>query len=151
MLEVHKYCWRRLLYLDIIQDRVKLVTVSLVLTLFIFLNENYSCVQGHPPAHQRFKDKRIPAHVTFAYKKNVTIMKNDDFYQLARNEIRTIDLLFLMSNAPVATGSFPEAGSEPYVGLSTAMELAVAELSNIFPEILRPETKSSNRCESDKC
>ena len=78
-------------------------------------------------------------------------MKNDDFYQLPENKTHTIDLLFLMSNAPVATASFPEAGSEPYVGLSTAMELAVTELSNIFPEILRPETKSSNRCESDKC
>ena len=52
-----------------------------------------------------------------------------------------------MSNAPVSTASFPDAGSEAYVGLANAMELAMDELSTIFPEMLQGETKSSNRCE----
>merc|ERR1712224_161770 len=50
-----------------------------------------------------------------------------------------------MSNAPVSTASFPDAGSESYVGLVNAMELAMDELSTIFPEMLRGEAKSSNR------
>ena len=52
-----------------------------------------------------------------------------------------------MSNAPVPTESFPEAGSQSYVGLANAMELAMDELSTIFPEMLQGETKSSNRYE----
>jgi len=108
---------------------------------------NCSSIQGHPPKHHRFNDARIPSHITYAYKEGVTIVKNDDFYQLPDNGTHTIDLLFLMSNAPVSTASFPDAGSESYVGLANAMELAVDELSTIFPEILRGETKSSNRCE----
>ena len=53
-----------------------------------------------------------------------------------------------MSNAPVSTASFPDAGSEAYVGLANAMELAMDELSTIFPEMLRGETKSSNPSKS---
>ena len=105
-----------------------------------YFGVNCSSIQGHPPKHNRFKDKRIPRHITYAYKKDVTIIKNDDFYQLPDNETHTIDLLFLMSNAPVSTASFPEAGSESYVGLANAMELAVDELSTMFPEVLRGET-----------
>jgi len=101
--------------------------------------------KGHPPEHHRFKDKRIPDHITYAYKRAATIIKNEDFYKLPDNGTYTIDLLFLMSNAPVATASFPEAGSESYVGLANAMELAMDELSTMFPEMLRGETKSSNR------
>ena len=108
---------------------------------------NCPSTQGHPPEHHRFKDKRIPEHITYAYKRAATIIKNEDFYQLPDNGTYTIDLLFLMSNAPVATASFPEAGSESYVGLANAMELAMDELSTMFPEMLRGETKSSNRCE----
>ena len=52
-----------------------------------------------------------------------------------------------MSNAPVSTASFPDAGSEAYVGLANAMELAMDELSTIFPEMLLGDTKSSNRYE----
>ena len=104
-------------------------------------------MQGHPPQHQRFEGKKIPSHVTYAYKKGATIIKNDDFYQLPDDKEYNIDLLFLMSNAPVATASFPEAGSESYVGLATAMELAVGELVQTFPKFLRGGTKPSNRCE----
>ena len=46
---------------------------------------------------------------------------------------KKIDLLFLIANAPVKTAAFPEAGSESYVGLAEAMELATNELSEYFP------------------
>ena len=121
--------------------------MTLPYTPIICFCDTCSSIQGHPPQHHRFKDKRIPAHITYAYKEGATIIKNDDFYQLPDNETHTIDLLFLMSNAPVPTASFPEAGSEAYVGLANAMELAMDELSTMFPEILRGETKSSNRYE----
>ena len=124
---------------------VKSMTPSCTLT--IYFCAHYPSIQGHPPQHHRFNDTRIPAHITYAYKKNVTIIKNDDFYQLPGDKTYTIDLLFLMSNAPVSTASFPEAGSQSYVGLANSMELAMDELSTIFPEMLLGETKSSNRYE----
>merc|ERR1712224_767758 len=69
-----------------------------------------------PPDHHRFKDERIPAHVTYAYKRGATIVRNDDFYEMSEGSNKTIDLLFLMANAPVSTLSLPESGSQSYVG-----------------------------------
>ena len=108
--------------------------------LTIYFGVNCPSIQGHPPEHHRFKDTRIPAHITYAYKRDVTIIKNDDFYQLPDNETHTIDLLFLMSHAPVSTASVPDDGSQSYVGLANSMELAMDELSTMFPEVLQGDT-----------
>ena len=91
-------------------------------------------VQEHPPQHHRFEDPRIPRHVTYAYAKNATIVKNDNFYNMPEGKSKNIDLLFLMANAPVSTQSLPESGSESFVGLTKAMKLAMEELSRKFPE-----------------
>ena len=96
-------------------------------------------MQDHPPQHLRFKDERIPAHVTYAYKKGATIARNKDFYSLPEGEPKKIDLLFLIANAPVATGSLPEAGSFSYASLAVAMEQAINELSGIFPAFFKEE------------
>ena len=104
------------------------------------------CMQDHPPQHRHFKDKKIPAHITYAYKKDARIVRNDDFYKLPEGETRTVDLLFLIANAPVKTASLPEAGSESYVGLAIAMELAMNELSDEFPSFFVEENKPSNEC-----
>merc|ERR1712032_1184047 len=98
----------------------------------------------HPPQHSHFKDKKIPAHITYAYKKGATIAANNDFYELPEGEPKKIDLLFLMASAPVKTGSLPEAGSESYVGLAIAMELAMIELSKKFPSFFVEENRSSS-------
>ena len=98
-------------------------------------------MQEHPPQHRRFEDKRIPAHITYAYQKGATIVKNDDFYKLPETGSKKIDLLFLIANAPVKTASFPEDGSESYVGLAEAMELAMNELSEHFPAFFVEETE----------
>ena len=90
-------------------------------------------VQDKPPHQHRFKDSRIPSHVTYAYQKAARIVRNDDFYEIPEGVNKTIDLLFLMSNAPVSTVSLPESGSTTYVGLANAMRLATAELSKKFP------------------
>ena len=96
-------------------------------------------VQENPPQHHRFKDPRIPRHVTYAYAKSATIVKNDNFYSMQEGKTKNIDLLFLMANAPVSTQSLPESGSESFVGLTKAMELAMEELSRKFPEYFVPE------------
>ena len=104
--------------------------------------------QGNPPQHQRFKNKKIPAHITYAYKHGATIVKNDDFYPLPQAGSKKVDLLFLIANAPVKTASLPDAGSESYVGLASAMELAVYELSENFPAFFVEEAKPSDQCET---
>ena len=38
-----------------------------------------------------------------------------------------------MANAPVATLSMPESGSQSYVGMGMDMELAVEALLDMFP------------------
>ena len=106
----------------------------------------HTYMQGHPPQQQHFQDKRIPAHVTFAHKEGVRIARNDDFYELKNGTTKTVDLLFLIASAPVATGALPEAGSEPYAGLAIAMQLAMEELSREFPPFFDQETKTPNRC-----
>ena len=58
---------------------------------------------------------------------------------------KTIDLLFVIANAPVKTASFPEAGPESYVGLAEAMELAVNELSEHFPTFFVAEPGPVNQ------
>ena len=101
--------------------------------------------QEHPPPHRRFKDKRIPAHITYAFQKDATIVKNDDFYELPEDGPKKIDLLFLIANAPVKTAAFPEAGSESYVGLAEAMELATNELSEHFPAFFVEEEEELSK------
>ena len=90
-------------------------------------------MQGSPPQHHRFDDPKIPAHITYAYKKNVEIVKNDDFYILPEGEPKKIDLLFVIASAPVQTAALPESGSLSYSGLTLAMELAMKSLSRKFP------------------
>ena len=90
-------------------------------------------MQDYPPQHRRFKDERIPSHITYAYKKGATIARNNDFYMLRPGQTKKVDLLFLIASAPVATASVPDAGSESYVGLAIAMELAMNELTEKFP------------------
>ena len=101
-------------------------------------------VQDYPPQHQRFDDEKIPSHITYAYKKGATIAKNDDFYPLPKNQTRQVDVLFVIASAPVKTGSLPEAGSESYVGLAIAMELAMNELSDKFPAFFVEGKRKSN-------
>ena len=102
--------------------------------------------QEHPPPQRQFEDKRIPSHITYAFQKGATIVKNDDFYKLPETGSKKIDLLFVIANAPVKTASFPEDGSEPYVGLAEAMELAMNELSEHFPAFFVEETEPSKQC-----
>lgn len=97
------------------------------------------CVQGHPPQHHRFDDPNIPAHagipnhITYAYKQDATIARNDDFYVWEEGGNKQIDLLFLIAGAPVSSISMPSSGSEPYVGAAVGMELAVEALAEKFP------------------
>ena len=102
-------------------------------------------VQDYPPPHRHFADRSIPSHITYAYKKGATIAENNDFYTLPKGETKTVDLLFVIAGAPVATASLPEAGSESYVGLAIAMELAMNELSEKFPSFFVQGTRSSNK------
>ena len=99
-------------------------------------------MQGAPPQHHRFKDPTIPRHITFAYKENATIIDNDAFYTIPKDSSRTIDLLFVMANAPVKTASLVAGGAESYVGIAVAMELAMEELSRRFPSFF-PQEESS--------
>ena len=90
-------------------------------------------MQDEPPKQMYFSDEKIPRHVTYAYHKSATIAQNDDFYTLSGNQKRTVGILFLIANAPVNTGSVPEHGALSNAGLALAMELAMNELTEIFP------------------
>ena len=103
-------------------------------------------MQGDPPQNRHFNDKTIPAHITYAYKKDARIVRNDDFYELPEGETRTVDLLFLVASAPVKLMPFVGTGSESYAGLAIAMELAMNELSQTFPAFFVEESKPSNEC-----
>ena len=102
-------------------------------------------MQDYPPQHRRFHGKKIPAHITYAYKKGATIAENEDFYTLPNGQSKKVDILFVIASAPVATGSLPDAGSESYAGLAIAMELAMNELSEKFPAFFGKKTRPSNR------
>ena len=102
-------------------------------------------MQDYPPQHRHFDGEKIPAHITYAYKEGATIAENDDFYKLPSGQTKTVDLLFVIASAPVATGSLPEAGSESYVGLAVAMELAMNELAEKFPDFFLKGTRPSNQ------
>ena len=91
-------------------------------------------MQGAPPQHHRFDDPKIPSHITYAYQEAAVIVDNDAFYTLPKGKSKTIDVLFLMANAPVKTASLPVAGSESYIGMAVAMEFAVEALSKKFPD-----------------
>ena len=104
-------------------------------------------MQGHPPEHQRFKNSKVPAHITYAYKQGVKIVKNDEFYPMPPSGSKKVDLLFVIANAPVSTVSLPSSGSESYVGLATAMELAMYELFKIYPAFFAQDTKISKACD----
>ena len=56
-----------------------------------------------------------------------------------------MDLLFLIASAPVGTLSMPEAGSESYVGLAVALELAMNELAEKFPIFFAQGTAQSKK------
>ena len=60
---------------------------------------------------------------------------------------KQVDLLFVIANAPVSTVSLPNSGSESYVGLATAMELAMYELFKIYPAFFEEATKPSKESE----
>ena len=76
--------------------------------------------------------------MTWAYKQNATIAENKRFYTLTEGGTKTLDLLFLIANAPVATLSLPEAGSQSYVGMALDMELAMESLLDMFPGFSNP-------------
>ena len=103
-----------------------------------------SLAQDNPPEHHRFENKKIPAHVTYAFKKGATIAKNDAFYTLPDGNTKTIDVLFVIANAPVATVSLPQDGSQSYVGLANTMELAMNELYTKFPAFFVEEAEPSS-------
>ena len=63
---------------------------------------------------------------------------------MPEGQTKTVDLLFVIAGAPVATASLPEAGSESYVGLAIAMELAMNELAEKFPSFCVQGTRPSN-------
>ena len=89
-------------------------------------------MQGHPPQHHRFAEAKIPNHITYAYKKDVEILRNDEFYPWP-GQTKTMDLLFLMTSAPISTISDPESGSEGYLGMAVGTKLAMESLANMFP------------------
>ena len=101
------------------------------------------CVQDHPPEHHRFNDpdnpahKKIPSHITYAYKPGATIARNDDFYSWPETGTKQVDLLFLIASAPVSTMSVPVSGSQDYVGAAMVMKLAVEQLSKKFPSFFK--------------
>ena len=76
--------------------------------------------------------------MTWAYKRNATIAENKRFYTLPGGRTKTIDVMFLMANAPVATLSMPETGSQSYVGMAVDMELAMESLLDMFPGFGNP-------------
>ena len=65
---------------------------------------------------------------------------------LPEGETKQVDVLFVIAHAPIATMAFPDGGSESYVGLAVAMELAMDELSEKFPAFFVEENKPSNGC-----
>ena len=90
-------------------------------------------MQEGPPNELNFHDRRIPRHVTYAYKRSATIAENKDFYTLPKSpQKRKVGILFLIANAPVMTASLPEYGSLSNAGLALAMELAMNALSEKF-------------------
>ena len=105
----------------------------------------------YPPQHRRFQDEKIPAHITYAYQKGATIVKNDDFYMLPDGTVRKVDILFVIASAPVSTAALPEGGSEAYAGLAIAMELAMNELTNLreFASFFGEQNQTSNGCGTD--
>ena len=106
-------------------------------------------LQDEPPQQQRFDDptipshRHIPGHITYAFKKGATIVKNDNFYTLPEGQSKQIDILFLIANAPVKTTTIPEEGSESYVGTAVGMQLATEALSEIFPTFFAQEEEPS--------
>ena len=62
---------------------------------------------------------------------------------LPEGKTKQVDVLFVIAHAPIATMAFPDGGSEPYVGLAIAMELAMNELSEKFPVFFGGKTQPS--------
>ena len=105
-------------------------------------------MQENPPQQHRFSEPTIPAHVTYAFKKGATIVENKQFYRLPKgfkSQIQKVDILFLIANAPVATASLPERGSQSYVGLATEMELAMQTLVEKFPIFFGEQGEEKSR------
>merc|ERR1712127_488769 len=54
--------------------------------------------KGNAPQHHRFSEKKIPDHITYAYQKDVEILRNDEFYPFPKDgKTKKIDLLFLIA------------------------------------------------------
>ena len=126
----------------------RITPVSVLLHALLY---HVSTLQDNPPQHHRFNDSRIPTHVTYAYKQGATIVRNDDFYEMPEGATKTIDLLFLMANAPVSTLSLPESGSESYIGLAKVMELATKELSEKFPAFFGEDQQTTKQYKGYTC
>ena len=113
------------------------------MSTIVRISSRHTRVQDNPPRQRRFDNdkipshKKIPNHVTWAYKKDVTIAENNQFYIVPPGNTKKVDLLFLIANAPVATGSMPESGSQSYVGTGVNMELAMEALLDMFPSFHR--------------
>merc|ERR1712032_1000962 len=77
--------------------------------------------------------KKVPRHITYAYKKDVQIIANKHFYNLNEKKANKIDMLFLMLNGNVGLMPSPNAGSQKYTGTAYGMEKAVDALHKLFP------------------
>ena len=96
-------------------------------------------LQGNPPQHHRFEDPKIPSHITYAFQENAVISENKAFYTMPKDNRKTVDVLFVIASAPVSTLSSPVGGAQSYAGTALAMEHAMMELSDKFPEFFGEE------------
>lgn len=84
---------------------------------------------GNPPVQHRANDD----HVTYAYQAGVTVVDNDTFgVHAAAFTDKAVDVLWVMLNAPVSTGSFDVKGSEAFIGNAVTMHAAVTALRPQF-------------------
>jgi len=102
--------------------------------------------KGAPPLHQRFESDYVPAHITYAFKENVEIFRNDNYYLWpADGKTKKVDVLFLCLNAPAKMDSVPTDGSEVFVGVASAAHHAMKALSKKFPAFFNEENSKKSR------
>lgn len=99
-------------------------------------------VQGAPPLHHRFDSDYVPAHVTYAFKENVEIFRNDNYYHWP-GKTKRADVLFLNMNAPAKMDSMPTDGSEIFVGVASVAYHAMTELAQKFPAFFKNKKSPS--------
>ena len=103
-------------------------------------------LQGAPPLNNRFESDYIPTHVTYAFKENVEINRNDDYYLWpADGKTKKVDVLFLNLNAPARMDSVPTDGSEIFVGVAKVAHHAMKALARKFPAFFNEETSKKSR------